>query len=37
MKKIAFFSKNLEIGGMEKSLVVLLNELSKKYIVYLYL
>ena len=31
MKKIVFFSKNLKIGGMEKSLVLLLNELSKKY------
>ncbi len=31
MKKIVFFSKNLKIGGMEKSLVLLLNELSKDY------
>lgn len=37
MKKVAFFSKNLEIGGMEKSLIILINELSKIYKVYLYL
>ena len=28
MKKIIFFSKNLCVGGMEKSLVVLLNNLT---------
>lgn len=37
MKKIIFFSKNLEIGGMEKSLVNILNNLSKKYEVHLVL
>ena len=31
MKKIIFFSKNLNIGGMEKALTILLNELSKVY------
>ena len=31
MKKIMFFSKDLNIGGMEKSLVILLNELVKSY------
>lgn len=31
MKKIIFFSKDLSIGGMEKSLLNLLNELSKYY------
>lgn len=31
MKRIIFFSKNLNIGGMEKSLIVLLNELVKFY------
>lgn len=31
MKKIIFFSKNLEIGGMEKALVILLNNLIKDY------
>lgn len=31
MKKIIFFSKDLNIGGMEKSLVILLNELVKLY------
>ena len=31
MKKIIFFSKDLNIGGMEKSLVILLNELVKSY------
>ena len=37
MKKIAFFSKNLEIGGMEKALVNLLNSLVDKYDIYLFL
>lgn len=37
MKKIIFFSKNLEIGGMEKALVVLLNNLCDKYTVKLIL
>ena len=37
MKKIVFFSKNLEIGGMEKALVNLLNSLVNKYEVYLFL
>ncbi len=37
MKKIIFFSKNLEIGGMEKSLVNILNNLSKKYELHLVL
>ena len=31
MKNIIFFSKNLKIGGMEKSLVSLLNELNAYY------
>lgn len=31
MKRIIFFSKDLNIGGMEKSLVILLNELVKLY------
>lgn len=31
MKKIIFFSKNLCIGGMEKALVTLLNELCNDY------
>ena len=31
MKKIIFFSKDLNIGGMEKSLVILLNELVNDY------
>ena len=31
MKKLLFISKNLEMGGMEKALVILLNELVKKY------
>ncbi len=31
MKKIIFFSKDLKIGGMEKSLVSLLNNLVNKY------
>ena len=31
MKKIIFFSKNLNIGGMEKALVTLVNRLSAKY------
>lgn len=31
MKRIIFFSKDLNIGGMEKSLVILLNELVKSY------
>lgn len=31
MKKIIFFSKNLNIGGMEKSLVLLLNSLSNEF------
>ena len=31
MKKIIFFSKNLEIGGMEKSLIKLLNTLISDY------
>lgn len=31
MKKIIFFSKNLEIGGMEKALVSLLNSLVSDY------
>ncbi len=31
MKNIVFFSKDLNIGGMEKSLVILLNELVKFY------
>lgn len=31
MKSIIFFGKNLNIGGMEKSLVILLNSLVKKY------
>lgn len=31
MSKIIFFSKNLNIGGMEKALVALLNGLSSKY------
>jgi hypothetical protein len=31
MKKIIFFSKNLKIGGMEKSLVSLLNNLINDY------
>lgn len=30
MKKLLFISKNLEIGGMEKALVILLNTLCKK-------
>ena len=37
MKKVAFFSKNLEIGGMEKALVNLLNSLVDKYDIYLFL
>lgn len=37
MKKIAFFSKNLEIGGMEKALVSLVNSLIEQYKVYLFL
>lgn len=31
MKKIIFFSKNLNIGGMEKALIILLNNLQKTY------
>ena len=31
MKKLLFISKNLEIGGMEKALVILLNNLVEKY------
>lgn len=31
MKKVVFFSKNLHIGGMEKALVTLLNQLVKFY------
>ena len=31
MKKIIFFSKHMNIGGMEKSLVILLNSLTKYY------
>ncbi len=31
MKKVVFFSKNLNIGGMEKALVNLLNALSEYY------
>ncbi len=31
MKKIIFFSKNLEIGGMEKALISLINRLAHKY------
>lgn len=31
MKKIVFFANNLNIGGMEKSLVALLNELVNSY------
>ena len=31
MKKLLFISKNLEIGGMEKALVILLNTLVKDY------
>jgi len=31
MKKVVFFSKNMNMGGMEKSLVKLLNELVKHY------
>ena len=31
MKKIIFFSKNLNIGGMEKALVSLLNSLCDNY------
>lgn len=37
MKKIAFYSKNLEIGGMEKALVNLLNLLANEYEIYLFL
>ncbi|MGN1379203.1 MAG: glycosyltransferase [Bacilli bacterium] len=37
MKKIAFYSKNLKIGGMEKALVNLLNSLVDKYEIYLFL
>ncbi len=31
MKRIVFFSRNLKIGGMEKAMVYLLNELVNKY------
>ncbi len=31
MKKILFISKNLDIGGMEKALILLLNKLVTKY------
>lgn len=31
MKKLLFISKNLEIGGMEKALVILLNSLIENY------
>lgn len=31
MKKIIFFSKNMEIGGMEKALVILLNSIASNY------
>ena len=31
MKKIIFFAKDLNVGGIETSLVNLLNELSKFY------
>ena len=37
MKKIAFYSKNLEIGGIEKALVNLLNQLVNNYEIYLFL
>lgn len=37
MKKIIFFSRTLQIGGMEKSLVILLNELVNYYNITLYL
>lgn len=37
MKKVVFFSKNLEIGGMERALVNLLNSLVDKYDIYLFL
>ena len=30
MKKVIFFSVNMHIGGMEKALVDLLNELAKR-------
>ena len=31
MKRIIFFSKNLNVGGLEKSLIALLNKLTKSY------
>ena len=37
MKKLLFISKNLEVGGMEKALVTLLNALCDKYIINLIL
>lgn len=37
MKKIVFFCNNMNIGGMEKSLVILLNSLNKYYEITLYL
>lgn len=37
MKKIAFFSRDLNIGGMEKALINLLNELCNYYEVNLFL
>ena len=29
-KKVIFFSRDMKIGGMEKALLILLNELAKK-------
>lgn len=37
MKKIVFFCNNMNIGGMEKALLILLNSLCKNYKVTLYL
>ena len=37
MKKLLYISKNLEVGGMEKALVTLLNALCDKYIINLIL
>lgn len=37
MKKVAIFSNNLQLGGVQKSLINLLNAISGKYEIHLYL
>lgn len=37
MKKVAIFSNNLQLGGVQKSLINLLNAINDKYEIHLFL